>query len=282
MTDAPQKSPSRTALGVAIHRAIHMLIDGEPKLLDDPVALRLLGNPTRAQLEASRRRSNAPAARDLRTHVVLRSRFSEDRLAEAVMRGVRQAVTLGAGYDSFAYRQPAWASDLRLFEVDQPSTQADKRRRLAAAGIEPPSNLEFVPIDFERTSLEEGLRPSSLDFGAPTFFSCLGVFVYLTRPAIDAIFRLVASFPAGSEIAFTFSPSRLGMLSGAALAAGAAGEPWLTRLSRGDVVKITGELRFEPVAFLDPPIARAAYFAPLRTDGLTAPRAASVAAAVMG
>jgi methyltransferase (TIGR00027 family) len=282
---APDPSPrtaSRTALGVAAHRAMHKLFDGEPKILDDPVALRLLGDPTPAQLEASRRRPHSPAARDLRTHVVLRSRFSEDRLAAAAGRGVRQAVTLGAGYDSFAYRQPAWASGLRLFEVDQPATQADKRRRLAAAGVDIPSNLAFVAIDFERTSLEDGLRASSLDFSAPTFFSCLGVFVYLTRPAIEAIFRLVAGFPAGSEIAFTFSPSRLGMLSSAALAASAAGEPWLTRLSREDVVKLAGDLGFGPVAFLDPPAAKAAYFTPPRRDGLTAPRVASIAAAIVG
>src|SRR5262252_8711510 len=65
--------------------------------------------------------------------------------------------------------------------------------------------LEFVAIDFESVSLQDGLRASKLDFSQPTFFSCLGVMVYLTREAVNAIFALVAGFPADSEIVFTFS-----------------------------------------------------------------------------
>lgn len=282
MSEPAPRSPSRTALGVLAHRAHHQLYDGEPKLLADPIAERLLGADGRTRLDAGRQRGREGEVAALRTHVLLRSRYAEERLAEAAQRGVRQCVILGAGYDSFAYRQPAWARNLRIFEVDHGATQADKRQRLEAAGVAIPDNLEFVAIDFERTSLEAGLRASRLDFSTPTFFSCLGVFVYLTRPSIDAIFRLVASFPAGSEIAFTFSPSNRSGFSNVAAAAGAAGEPWLTRLSADEVNRDLTALGFQPVDFLEPAKAEAAYFGVPRTDGLRPTRAASVAAAIVG
>ena len=82
------------------------------------------------------------AARALRTHVVLRSRFTEDRLAQAIVRGITQYVILGAGFDTFAYRQPLWAKTLKIFEVDQPATQAQKRLRLEQAGM-PPAESQF-------------------------------------------------------------------------------------------------------------------------------------------
>jgi methyltransferase (TIGR00027 family) len=97
----------------------------------------------------------------------------EERMREAVQRGVRQSVILGAGFDTFAYRQPDWARGLRIYEVDHRGTQREKRQRLERAGIPIPGNLEFVAVDFESVSLCEGLRGSSLDFSQPTFFSCL-------------------------------------------------------------------------------------------------------------
>jgi len=53
-------------------------------------------------------------------------------------------VPLGEGLDTFAYRQPPWASSLRILEVDHPATQAWKRQRLKAAGVAEPANVEFV------------------------------------------------------------------------------------------------------------------------------------------
>src|SRR5271163_808264 len=206
MADAmPERNSSRTALGVASLRAVHQLLDGEPKILDDPIAARLLDASVIEEIHTIPARIHESMARGLRSHVVLRSRFAEERMAQAVERGVRQCVILGAGFDTFAYRQPDWARDLRIYEVDHQATQEDKRRRLRSAGIPVPANLEFVAIDFERVSLYEGLLTSSLNFSEPAFFSCLGVLVYLTREAVDAVFQLVAGYPVGSEIVFTFS-----------------------------------------------------------------------------
>jgi methyltransferase (TIGR00027 family) len=273
------RTPSRTALGVVAHRAVHQIFDAPPKILGDPIAPSLLSEAERAALAERPAWIDEPATRRMRARLVVRSRFSEDRLAAAVARGVDQYVILGAGYDSFAYRQPAWARGLQIFEVDHPATQAEKQARLAAAGLAAPDNLVFAPIDFEATSLAAGLRASALDFDRPAFFSCLGVLVYLTAEAGDAVFQLVAGFPAGSEVAFSFSPSGD---SDVAARAAAAGEPWLTHHQRSDLAARLAELGYAEVEFLTPVETGRLYFPRPRSDGLQAPPRTFVAAAIVG
>jgi methyltransferase (TIGR00027 family) len=276
---APKAGPSRTALGVAALRAAHRLIDGAPKILDDPIAERLVDARDLARIAADPAALHEPASRRLRAHVLLRSRYAEDRLREAARRGVRQCVILGAGFDTFAYRQPAWSRRLRIFEVDHPATQADKGARLAAAGIAVPANVEFVGVDFETVSLGDGLRAASLDFARPAFFTCLGVLVYLTQTAVDQIFQLVAGFPPGSEIVFTFSrPDSSG--SAIAQRAAAAGEPWRSHFDPEGLGAKLLAAGFASLSFLGP--AQAAHIFEGRTDGLEAPARCSIAAAVVG
>lgn len=275
-----QRKASRTALSVAMIRAVHQTLDGQPKILDDPIAADLLGDEFSQHISAYRDRAREPRVMELRSQVVLRSRFAEDRLADAVRRGARQCVILGAGFDTFAYRQPDWARTLRIFEVDHRGTQEEKRQRLARACISQPANLEYVAIDFESTSLREGLQRSSLDFSTPTFFSCLGVLVYLTRDAVDAIFELVAGFPRGSEIAFTFStPDRA--VSDMADRVSSLGEPWQTHFDPGEFVRHLADLGFQEISILNTDEAERTFFQG-RSDGLHAPRSNRIAAAVVG
>jgi len=187
-------------------------------------------------------------------------------------------VVLGAGFDSFAYRQPEWARALRIFEVDHPASQALKRERLAAAGIAIPANLAFVPADFARHSLREILAASALDFAAPAVFSCLGVLVYLERSAIEALFRLVAAFPRGSELIATFTQSE--RAAGSAARAAAGGEPWLSRMDEGEIRAELLRCGFAAVELLQPEEAARRYFAG-RSDGLSAPPRASIARATV-
>jgi methyltransferase (TIGR00027 family) len=271
---------SKTALSVAMLRAVHQIFDGQPKILDDPVASVLFGDELRKQMANRSALPPNPALTALRAHVVLRSRYAEERLAEAFRRGVRQCVILGAGFDTFAFRQPDWAKDIVIFEVDHHATQDEKRKRLERASIPKPANLEFVAVDFESVSLREGLRTSSLDFSKPTFFSCLGVMVYLTREAVDAIFQLVAAFPPGSEIVFTFS-AQDPALSGLADRVRAMGEPRQTHFDTGELAQSLHDLGFSEIAMLSPEEAEQIYFQG-RNDGLRAPQRGGLAAAVMG
>ena len=272
------REASRTALGVAALRAAHRILDAEPWILDDPIAIRLLDPDPATKLHESVRLQQ-PLARALRSHVLLRSRIAEDRLEAAVAEGLNQCVILGAGYDTFAYRQPAWARGLRIFEVDHPASQATKLERVRRAGLEAPPNLVHAPIDFERTSLEEGLRRAGFDADDLAFFSWLGVTMYLTLPAIEAVFRFVGALPAGSRMVLTFAQPEQeedrGPSSLADLAA-SVGEPWLTRFTPGELTASLRRAGFRAVHILAPEEARDRYYAG-RADGLPAPRRASIA-----
>lgn len=94
---------------------------------------------------------------------------------------------LGAGLDSFAWRQPS-RGRIRVIEVDHPSTQAWKRSRIEALGIPVPSTLTWAPVDFEVESVAAGLERAGVN-SAALFVSWLGVAVYLTREAIGATLR---------------------------------------------------------------------------------------------
>jgi methyltransferase (TIGR00027 family) len=165
--------------------------------------------------------------------MVARSRYAEDQLAHAVRQGVNQYVILGAGLDTFAYRNPYPAGQLRVFEVDHPATQAWKRDRLTSEGIAIPSTLAFAPVDFERDTLATGLRDVGFQADQPTFFSWLGVTPYLSPEAFDATLSFIAGMPRSSGLALDYAVSRdsLNLIERTALDAlasrvASAGEPF--------------------------------------------------------
>src|SRR5262245_36401022 len=139
-----ETKPSRTSEIPAIMRALHQSRDNEPKILADPIAARLVDL---TGLDASwlAPMLTHPFARQWRAGFLIRSRYAEDCLAEGVARGLTQYLILGAGFDTFSYRQPAWAHAVSIFEIDHPATQRLKCGRLARSGITLPSNLTFVP-----------------------------------------------------------------------------------------------------------------------------------------
>jgi methyltransferase (TIGR00027 family) len=141
----------------------------------------------------------------LRFFIVSRSAFAEAKLAEAVkQRGVSQLVVLGAGFDTFACRNP-FGARLRVFEVDHPATQAWKRERLAAMAIEQPAWLTFVGVDFERESFVDRLVESGFDPALRSFVFWLGVSMYLTEATVHATLADVARWPGGGEIVFDYA-----------------------------------------------------------------------------
>jgi len=147
--------------------------------------MRILSDESALQVRSDTEEDNRnPWARGLRLFVAVRSRFAEEQLAKAVEQGVRQYVLLGAGLDTFAYRNPL--AGLRVFEVDHPDTQAWKRKRLHHAGIAIPESMYFAPVDFEHDTLAHGLEAVGFRRDEPTFFSWLGVVPYLTRDAAFA------------------------------------------------------------------------------------------------
>ena len=135
--------------------------------------------------------------------MVARSRYAEDELARAVEHGVEQYVVLGAGLDTFGYRNPH--EGVRVFEVDHPDTQSWKQEQLQAAGIPIPSSVTFVSIDFERQTLGAGLNLAGFSVDMPTFFSWLGVTPYITRETCLATLGFIARMPRRSGVVFDFA-----------------------------------------------------------------------------
>ncbi len=235
--------PSRTAQATANLRAAHQLVD-QPRIFDDPLALRIIGAQAEAAVRANAGRG---ALASFRPFVAVRSRYAEDELARAVQRGVRQYVVLGAGLDTFAYRNPYPVARLRVFEVDHPATQAWKRACLQNAGIPVPESLTFAAIDFETQTLAGGLGQVGFRADEPAFFSMLGVVIYLTRDAAMGTLKFVASMPSGTEIVFDYavSPSALSETDrhrhdDVARQVAARGEPWLTYF---EPAVLAGDLR---------------------------------------
>jgi methyltransferase (TIGR00027 family) len=271
--------PSRTALRVALRRAAHQIYDAPPLVLDDPIAVKMLG-PYAEELTRTPGRSAEhrprPYSIGLRAFLVARSRYAEDLLARAVAaRGLAQYVLLGAGLDTFAHRNPH--PSLRIFEVDHPATQQWKRDLLHASNLPTPANLTYVPLDFERQSSEQQPLPAQLhaagfDSSAPTLFAWLGVVPYLTLDAFRATLRFIAAQPSGSGVVFDYTQPRSALppreqLAHDSLSARVqlAGEPFQLFFTPTEVA---AELAaFHTLEDLGSPELNARYFAN-RTDNL--------------
>ncbi|MGA7313760.1 MAG: class I SAM-dependent methyltransferase [Silvibacterium sp.] len=198
-------TPSRTALRVALRRAAHQLYDS-PVVFPDPVAVPILGQTYAEELRRTPRRTDRPYSIALRAFLVARSRYAEDNLSRAVTAGVRQYVLLGAGLDTFAYRNPY--AGLRVFEVDHPATQLWKRDLLQRSGVPIPESVTYVPVDFESQSLCAQLQTSGFNIHAPAFFAWLGVVPYLTLAAFRTTLGFIASQPTGSGVTLDYGQPR--------------------------------------------------------------------------
>jgi methyltransferase (TIGR00027 family) len=261
---------SRTARRVAIRRAAHQLLD-QPRVLDDPLALRIIGSEAEDELRSNPKEDHA-FSRAFRAFMAARSRFAEDELARAVGLGVKQYVVLGAGLDTFAYRNPH--AGLRVFEVDHPDTQAWKREQLHAAGIAIPASLTFVPIDFERQTLAAGLAQSGFNANAAAFFSWLGVTPYLTREACMTTLSFIAKMPTGSGVVFDFAVDPALLNAGQRQALDALsqrvaryGEPFQLFFDPGKLQDELKGMGFQSTEFLQGKELNARYFKD-RKDGL--------------
>ncbi|MGO9137922.1 MAG: class I SAM-dependent methyltransferase [Syntrophales bacterium] len=199
--------PSKTAQSVAIRRAEHQLFDF-PHVLEDPIAPWIIGPEAATSIIFRWWTVYLPISRYTRAFMAARSRYAEDQLARVIASGTTQYVILGAGLDTFPYRNPYSKYGLRVFEVDHPNTQAWKRRRLALAAIPVPSSVTFVPVDFEHQRLEVELDRAGFRLDKPAFFSWLGVTPYLPNEAVMATFTLIHSLCPENAIAFDYALPR--------------------------------------------------------------------------
>ncbi|HEX9040254.1 MAG TPA: class I SAM-dependent methyltransferase [Trebonia sp.] len=202
MAEEQVTEPDHTAVRVALWRALHVEVDAPPHVLEDEIGLRLADPPDGWR---GRPDMDPVFTSGFRGSIVARARLIEDLAAERAAHGTGQYVLLGAGLDTFAQRRPELAARLRVFEVDQPGTQAWKRRRLIELGYGIPEWLRLVPVDFEEgASWQEEVVKAGFDPAAPAVVASAGVSMYLTREANAATLRDLATLAPGSAVALTF------------------------------------------------------------------------------
>jgi methyltransferase (TIGR00027 family) len=269
---------SRTAIGTALMRAAHTRLD-HPVLVDDPWGERLILGGERDELIERSGEEDLDAA--LRAHpsygtVILRARYAEDALADAVRRGCHQYVIVGAGMDSFALRCPSFASEVDIIEIDHPTTQEFKTERLEHCEIPTPARLHLVAADLSETPLDAALADSPFRADRPAFFSWLGVTTYLTRVANLTTLAAIASCAhAGSELVFSYldqglldSVGKHSRMEQARAQVASVGEPWVSGFHPHE---LDSDLRGTGLELIDDlgPAELAARYCSGRTDGLT-------------
>jgi methyltransferase (TIGR00027 family) len=264
--------PDSTAVRVALWRAMHVEVDAAPHVLDDVVGLQLIAPDANWR---DRPDMHPVGTRGFRAAIVARARFIEDLVAEQAAAGVTQYVILGAGLDTLAQRRPELGASVRIFEVDQPGTQAWKRRRLVEVGFGIPDWLRLVPIDFETgASWWDGLSAAGFDDERPAVVASTGVSMYLTKDATAATLRQLAKLAPGSTMAMTFllpadlidEADRAGLEASTRGARG-SGTPFISFYSPDEILALARDAGFREASHVSTADLIDRYFAD-RTDGL--------------
>jgi methyltransferase (TIGR00027 family) len=264
-------TPDSTAIRTALWRALHLEVDASPHVLDDRIGLQIAGVGADWR---QRPDMNEYATPGVRASIVARARYIEDLVTEQADHGVGQYVLLGAGLDTFAQRRPEIASNITVFEVDQPGPQAWKRQRLVELGFGVPDSLRLVPVDFETTSWWDGLLANGFDASEPAVVASLGVSMYLTREATAATLSQSAALAPGSTFAMTFmQPLELVDLDEQEMhrttnaAARASGTPFISYYAPDEILAMARDAGFTAARHVSAADYKQRYFAD-RTDGL--------------
>jgi len=194
------------------------------------------GDATADQLLTRDVAAGAPRRATLLTrHLAARTMFFDRVVVGAIDRGVTQVVIAAAGYDGRAWR---FAKDgVRFFELDHPSTQADKVARVERLGLTT-DHVAFVPADFASTDIAAALRSAGFDDNRAAVFTLEGVAIYLDRPVLTSVLRGMASVATPqSRLAISLSINGRGLSSSVAFrhAVARMGEPVKTVLEADEV-----------------------------------------------
>ena len=272
--------PSQSAQFAAAHRAYHLMNNPQP-ILQDSAAGWLLGPPLSTILHVPPLRwlfwrPLVNRVRPISVLVVVRSRYTEDALADFIRAGCRQYIVLGAGLDSWAVRSNE--PEVSVFELDQPATQQWKEARLRSRLGALPPQLVLVPIDFELQSISDVLPGHGFDPHGMAFVSWLGTIPYLTRGAIqETLASLARVCTSGSRIAFDYfqpktsmTPADLQLFETLNEGGTRRGEPMQTLLDAQEMAEILLSAGFSVVEDLSAADIRMRYLAH-RSDGLDIP-----------
>ena len=278
------KQKSMTALVSAFSRAYHSE-NNDVKIFNDSVARLLLSEQEYSQIEKSMAQgiqffnpgfsgSDVDALRwivdnQLSPSPLGRSAFTEQALKNAINSGSRQYLIFAAGYDSFAYRQPEWASQLQIFELDHPLMSMEKQKRINSIYEKKPDNLTYLPVDLAVTAIDEYLfAHTEFDRSKLSFCSLLGISYYLSNENFINLIRGISNTVCtGSTIVFdypdqdTYTDKAGERTKKQAMLAGGAGEAMLASYSYFDMEALLSNCGFLIYEHLEPKEITEQYFA---------------------
>lgn len=190
--------------------------------------------------------------------------------------------------DTFAFRHPELLMQLKVFEVDHPATQTFKRTRLTELEWEQPANLHFIPVDFNQESLSAALARSPYDPQIPSFFSLLGVTMYLSPESVFKTLSSIAAIAsAGSNVIFDYLEPDAFIPGKAAKRVQVMmenvrhlGEPMITGFNPAALAAGLADIGLHLKENLDPSDIQARYFQK-RTDGYYACEHVYIARAIV-
>lgn len=203
-----RQTVSRTALGAAICRMIEQYQLEEIRLFDDPVAKELVGDLIKFLMQFAGMRNltvqqTDAVAKGIYGVQVCRTRFIDDVVKAAISQGIEQLVILGAGYDTRPYRLPQIES-VKVFEVDLPAVQEDKKKKLQKHLGHLPDHVTFISIDFDTQTLEAAFSGSTVNPGKSAIFVWEGVTQYISEGAVRQTLASVGKSAPGGIIVFTY------------------------------------------------------------------------------
>ena len=203
-----KQTVSRTALGTAICRLIEQYQPERTRLFYDPVIRELIGAPIRLMMRFAGMRNltmkqTESVAEGIYGAQVCRTRYIDDAVRIALSGGIRQLVILGAGFDTRPYRLPGIES-AKVFEIDLPSVQSEKEKKIQKYLGQVPDHVTFIPMDFDMQTLEAILPGTLFDQSKLTMFIWEGVTQYIPEDAVRNTLAFVGKSTPGSSIAFTY------------------------------------------------------------------------------
>jgi methyltransferase (TIGR00027 family) len=203
-----ERGVGNTALGAATCRLIEQFQPAKTRLFDDPVVKDLVGTSIRALMQLASMRNFVMKQTDALTQgiygaQICRTRFIDDAVQAALAQGIGQLMILGAGLDTRPYRL-AGVERVNVFEVDLPSVQENKKKKIQKHFGRLPEHVTFVPIDFDTQRLEAVLAGTAFDPAMPTVFIWEGVTQYISLEAVSRTLAFVGTSAPGSILVFTY------------------------------------------------------------------------------
>jgi len=199
---------SRTAELMCLCRAISSLEKDRCYRSDDRVSISLLPDFMRLLIHipfVGRLLLKLFAAKGIYEYVIARTKYIDDVFRQALSDQFSQIIIFGAGFDTRALRFQGEVGQTKIFELDAPATQEAKIGQYQNRHLITPSNVVFVPIDFDKESLPLKLDQAGFKRDERNLFILEGVLMYLQPQSVDQTFRSIQELAgAGSEVVFDY------------------------------------------------------------------------------